>query len=343
MLLTAGLAVNATVTRWVADNTLQYEGALKCGPASTKCSPYTNWAYFAVNNLSTSAATTLLTLSHNWLSDPWFSYTDSDNGLEWTRLTAPCASKQAGCHVHNFSQPRAFVAFSIPYVRRQRERLFVDLKESTTAEVAVFSLTTSEAGHDVSGVNISAASGGQAGEEGRALIWFIAGQHAWESGGRWASDGFARYAASADGAALLAHADVIVIPIMDIDNVVVGGAGKDSEPVDFNRDWCPVGGIARNETQAPCQHWKAIRAAQLAIRAAMDSGRYTDLVFVDSHSPGNQLEPAEVWTACGDGPSAIEAGAWNRTQVRFASQRSEVQASDTCFVNRSIRRYTRPS
>ena len=47
----------------------------------------------------------------------------------------------------------------------------------------------------------------------------------------------------------------------------------------------------------------------------MDSGRYTDLVFVDSHSPGNQLEPAEVWTACGDGPSALEAGAWNRTQV----------------------------
>ena len=131
----------------------------------------------------------------------------------------------------------------------------------------MFSLATSEAGHDVSGVNISAASGAQAGEEGRALIWFIAGQHAWESGGRWASDGFARYAASADGAALLAHADVIVIPIMDIDNVVVGGAGKDSEPVDFNRDWCPVGGIARNETRAPCQHWKAIRAAVLALRA----------------------------------------------------------------------------
>ena len=30
---------------------------------------------------------------------------------------------------------------------------------------------------------------------------------------------------------------VVIVPIMDIDNVVVGGAGKDSEPVDFNRDW----------------------------------------------------------------------------------------------------------
>lgn len=49
--------------------------------------------------------------------------------------------------------------------------------------------------------------------------------------------------------------------------------------------------------------------------AAMSSGRYTDLIFIDSHSPGNQNMPAEVWTACGHGPSAIEAGAWNRTQV----------------------------
>jgi hypothetical protein len=48
----------------------------------------------------------------------------------------------------------------------------------------------------------------------------------------------------------------------------------------------------------------------------MGSGRYSDLVFIDSHSPGNQNEPAEVWTACGHGPSAIEKGAWNRTQVR---------------------------
>ena len=59
-----------SVTRWVGNNTLQYQGARKCGPASTKCSPYTNWAYFAVSNLSTTEPTTLHTLSGNWLSDP---------------------------------------------------------------------------------------------------------------------------------------------------------------------------------------------------------------------------------------------------------------------------------
>jgi hypothetical protein len=300
-------AVNETVTRWIADNVLQYEGALKCGPASTKCSPYTNWAYFSVSNLSTTQPTTLHTLSGNWVSDPWFSHDDSEEGLEWTRLTDPCfvctqsGQKSCNCHVHTFNRPLAYIAFSIPYVRRQRAKLYEDLKQSTTsaATVTEFSLTQSEAGYDVSGVNISgsASARDQAGGVAlpRALIWFQAGQHAWESGGRWTSDGFARFAASADGAAtLLQHADVIVVPIMDIDNVVVGGAGKDSEPVDFNRDWCPLGGIARNETKAACQHWKAIAAAVKAIRLAMDSGRYNDLIFIDSHSPGNQNEPAEV-------------------------------------------------
>lgn len=311
-----------SVTRWVGDNALQYQGARKCGPASTKCSPYTNWAYFAVSNLSTTEPTTLHTLSGDWLSDPWVSYDDSDDGLEWTRLTTPCEScghsgHACGCHTHQFSRPLAYIAFSIPYVRRQRARLFRDLLQSAATGVTVteFSVTTSEAGYDVSGINISASSAVGTTASPRALVWFQAGQHAWESGGRWASDGFARFAASIDGATLLQHADVLVVPIMDIDNVVVGGAGKDSEPVDFNRDWCPLGGIARNETRAPCQHWKAIRAAVDTIRQAMESGRYSDLVFVDSHSPGNQNEAAQVWTACGHGPSAIEAGAWNRTQV----------------------------
>lgn len=314
--------VDSAATRWVGENMLQYMGARKCGPASTKCSPYTNWAYFAVSNLSTTQPTTLHTLSGDWLSDPWFSYDDSDDGLEWTRLTTACPScggsgrRACGCHVHQFNRPLAYIAFSIPYVRRQRARLFRDLQQqSTGAVVTEFSLTTSEAGYDVSGVNISSSALGVAAADSRALIWFQAGQHAWESGGRWASDGFARFAASADGATLLRHADVLVVPIMDIDNVVVGGAGKDSDPVDFNRDWCPLGGIARNETNAPCQHWKAIRAAVDTIRKAMESGRYSDLIFVDSHSPGNQNEAAQVWTACEKGPSAIEAGAWNRTQV----------------------------
>eukprot|EP00035_Acanthoeca_spectabilis_P018415 m.391261 g.391261 ORF g.391261 m.391261 type:complete len:144 (+) comp16759_c3_seq11:880-1311(+) len=101
---------------------------------------------------------------------------------------------------------------------------------------------------------------------------------------------------------------------MDVDNVVVGGAGKDQEPVDFNRDWCTLGQIARNETGAQCQHWNAIRAANVRIQNAMASGRYHTLIFVDAHSPGNPNAPAQVWTQCHSGPTAVSPHAWILTQ-----------------------------
>ena len=58
----------------------RYVGEKKCGPASTFCSPYTNWAFFSVANLSVTEPTTLVATSGDWPSPPWFSYTDGDDG-----------------------------------------------------------------------------------------------------------------------------------------------------------------------------------------------------------------------------------------------------------------------
>lgn len=71
-------------------------------------------------------------------------------------------------------------------------------------------------------------------------------------------------------------------------------AGKDQGPVDFNRDWCPLGQVATNVTGAACQHWAAIRSTVQKIKDAMASGIYDTLIFVDSHSPGNPTDPAQV-------------------------------------------------
>ena len=182
----------------------------------------------------------------------------------------------SNAYVHQFTESTAYIAFSIPYVpSKQRKKLLSDLHDSGGV-AAAFTLATSEAGNAVASVNISAVhahavinDNGTAGthantnatasskikaaKEGeqqqqqqqkkkRTLIWFQARQHAWESGSSWVADGLARYAASAAGiSTLLSVADVVVTPIVDVDNVVVGGAGKDQEPVDFNRDWCPLG------------------------------------------------------------------------------------------------------
>lgn len=311
-------------TRWTGPNTIAYKGLVKCGPASTKCSPYTNWVYFHVANLSTTEATTLVPLSSDWPSPPWFSYTDAEDGADWARVAAPAsASASAGARpeagppprfTHHFARPGAFLAFSVPYVPgRQRRKLIADLvvAAAPSSGAQQMSIATSEAGNDVAALNIS-ARGGARGK--RALVWFQARQHAWESGSSWVADGLARFAASPRGGALRRLADVVVVPIMDVDNVVVGGAGKDQLPVDFNRDWCALGQVARNETGALCQHWNAIRAAVAAIRDAMASGRYGNLIFVDSHSPGNPEDPAQVWTECATGPTAVAPRAWNLTQ-----------------------------
>jgi len=308
------------MTRWTGPNELSYKGALKCGVASTTCSPYTNWVYFCVSNLSTTDTTTLIALSTDWCSPPWFSYEDGSTGTDWTRINTTASDAQdssCGHWRHAFNQPKAFIAFSIPYVpSKHLAQLFSDLPAAAPLTTAVkqFSLATSEGGNDVAAVNISSnwATGGPK----RALIWFQARQHAWESGSSWVADGLARFAASSDALAgvLLANADVVVTPIVDVDNVVVGGAGKDQGPVDFNRDWCPPGQVARNETGALCQHWKAIAAIVAAIRDAMSSGLYDTLVFVDSHSPGNPKAPAQVWTECAKGPTAVSPHAWNLSQ-----------------------------
>eukprot|EP00040_Diaphanoeca_grandis_P028144 m.161713 g.161713 ORF g.161713 m.161713 type:complete len:605 (-) comp31250_c1_seq1:196-2010(-) len=315
--------IDVELSQWTTDNVLSYIGAIKCGPASSKCSPYTNWVYFSVSNFSVTHPTTLVALSHDWSSPPWYSYSDGDDGSDWIRINTPARTLSEGLgYTHQFVKPLAYIAFSIPYVpSKQRRQLLKDLQKSSGQGVTAVPLlvTMSEANNAVIAVNISntaARNSVDGSKSQKTLVWFQARQHAWESGSSWVADGVARYAVSVAGsAALLQVADVVVNPIMDVDNVVVGGDGKDQEPVDFNRDWCPLGQIARNETGAKCQHWAAISATITTIQRAMASGMYNNLIFVDSHSPGNPAEPAQVWTECATGPTAVSPTAWNLTQA----------------------------
>lgn len=46
------------------------------------------------------------------------------------------------------------------------------------------------------------------------------------------------------------HADVFIIPVIDVDNTATGNGGKNALPHDHNRDWCPK------------PHWNETIAAQ---------------------------------------------------------------------------------
>ncbi len=85
-------------------------------------------------------------------------------------------------------------------------------------------------------------------------VWVHARQHAWECGSSWVAQGFAEWLVSddADAAWLRQHAEIYLVPIMDIDNTATGNGGKDAVPHDHNRDWSEQ--PHWNETAAALRH-----------------------------------------------------------------------------------------
>jgi hypothetical protein len=110
-------------------------------------------------------------------------------------------------------------------------------------------------------------------DEQRFGVWVQARQHAWESGSSWVARGFAEWLLSnaADAAWLRQHAEVFLVPIMDIDNTATGNGGKDALPHDHNRDW----------SDAPV--WRETIAAQTKVSELIEAGRMD--VFLDLHNP----------------------------------------------------------
>jgi hypothetical protein len=112
------------------------------------------------------------------------------------------------------------------------------------------------------------------------VIWIQARQHAWEAGASWVCRGFVEWLCSDDASAvaLRKSAEIVIVPIMDIDNTATGNGGKGQTPQDHNRDW----------TDAP--HWPAVAAASKQIKAHGAAKRFS--LFVDLHNPGpNDRQP----------------------------------------------------
>ena len=114
---------------------------------------------------------------------------------------------------------------------------------------------------------------GERTEAQRFGVWVQARQHAWESGSSWVAQGFGEWLLSDDAEAawLRQHAEVFLVPIMDIDNTATGNGGKDAQPQDHNRDWSPQ------------PHWNEVIAAQKQVSGLIQEGRMD--VFLDLHNP----------------------------------------------------------
>ncbi|MCC7333784.1 MAG: zinc carboxypeptidase [Pirellulaceae bacterium] len=159
------------------------------------------------------------------------------------------------------------VAWGPPFVSSDAKALVEKLAAGSEAASA-FTLCQTRGGRETPAIRIGA-------EEGRdkPLVWIQARQHAWESGSSWVAQGFGEWLVSDDAGAvwLRRNTEVVLVPVMDIDNVDLGAGGKSQTPHDHNRDW------------GDDPHWNSVAAAHALIRKAAENDKLA--AFVDLHNP----------------------------------------------------------
>jgi Cytosolic carboxypeptidase N-terminal domain/Zinc carboxypeptidase len=223
-------------------------------------SPYRAWFYFRMSNLSPAQPTNLVFENADFFTQPpYYSY---DN-LNWSEFPDPSGN----VYSLTFTEDSVWIAHSIPYLTTHEQELIDDVQGP---HVQTSVLTVSEGGHPVHRLTITEPNG----LPDKYGIWFVARQHAWEASGSWVADGLARWLVSSDpqAVALRAKAVLNLVPIMDPDNVILGGSGKDQQPIDLNRDW----------RSAP--YWNAVREVIGAIDSVAAAESYD--LFFDSHCQG---------------------------------------------------------
>ncbi len=127
-----------------------------------------------------------------------------------------------------------WVAWGPPFTSRENDELLDHAAAMMPQHASVFELTRSLEGRAVRGLRIAVSRRSRL-----PAVWIQARQHAWESGSSWVARGFVEWLLGDEPEArwLREHADVTVIPVMDVDRVATGDGGKESSPHDHNRDW----------------------------------------------------------------------------------------------------------
>lgn len=162
-----------------------------------------------------------------------------------------------------------FVAWGPPYTPSTATAFVREMSKQSVHAIAV-ELCQSREGRSVPMLHVKE---GKRTDKQRFGVWVQARQHAWESGSSWVAQGFAEWLLGEDEQAawLRQHAEVFIVPVMDVDNTATGNGGKNALPHDHNRDWSTK------------PHWSEVRAAQRRVGKLIDEGRMD--VFLDLHNP----------------------------------------------------------
>ncbi|WP_437201046.1 M14 family zinc carboxypeptidase [Planctomicrobium sp. SH664] len=166
----------------------------------------------------------------------------------------------------------AWFAWGPPYLSETARQL-VDKAVQKGNWVTEFNLATTRSGHPTPALRIREPG---VSDKDRKGIWIQARQHAWGAGSSWVCEGVVDWILSddPDAVALRRKADIVIVPIMDIDHVEQGAGGKGALPQDHNRDW----------TDQP--YWRSVESAQNLIREMNQKEDFA--VFIDLQNPDAQ-------------------------------------------------------
>ncbi len=195
--------------------------------------------------------------------------TFSTDGVHWEHTAKGERTGEEMVYTLSVDSSRAQIAWGPPYTPQTADR-FVQEMAKASPHATALELCKSREGRSVPMLRVME---GKRPVEQRFGVWVQARQHAWESGSSWVAQGFGEWLLSddADATWLRQHAEIYLIPIMDIDNTATGNGGKDARPHDHNRDWSPQ------------PHWNEIIAAQRKVGDLIAAERMD--VFVDLHNP----------------------------------------------------------
>ncbi len=237
------------------------------------------WWYFRIDGLTPGEAVTLklrgstaAVESRKPLSSVWAmpkQATFSTDGTDWQHTEPGQRVEEAMVYSLSVDATSVYVAWGPPYTPSMAAEFVKSISE-TSPHATATELCRSREGRVVPMLHVK--EGDRPAEE-RFGVWVQARQHAWESGSSWVAQGFAEWLLSEepDAAWLRQHAEIFLVPIMDIDNTATGNGGKDALPQDHNRDWSAE------------PHWKEIIAAQRKVSDLIAEQRMD--VFLDLHNP----------------------------------------------------------
>ncbi len=272
----------------------QPNNSVRIMPAGDPKQGWPCWWYFRLDGANTNKPLTIKVVAFDGmmhtdtpgqarnLAADWSLPAQAAFSLDGTNWEHTAAGERQGNHtVYHINTPSStlWIAWGPPFTLKDANQLIQKMCD-LCPYAKRFVLAHTRQGHPVPGVRISEP--GPA-DGPRFSVWIQARQHAWECGSSWVARGFGEWVVSNDPAAesLRRKADIVLIPVMDVDNVEAGQGGKDATPHDQNRDW----------DSAP--YYPEVRAAMDDLSALAKADRLD--LFLDLHDPGHSARAIDFY------------------------------------------------